>query len=192
MLHSPTLFYLFLDPRLPARKEGRLFRTLPLRIAVCRLGLHAHERFHRCVRCEMHAGLPCICIHVVARYQHLPRTSAAIIHPYRPVQTAATLIRPMRSSRHRPSGAVRSRKSTSTQGHRYAISRTHESRQQLRILHRPSENFGRSFKCSPHLFLEYEYVVSRSHAHIHPPMLLTTTVTVTNVPAFMHALAGDD
>jgi hypothetical protein len=97
----PTLLYLFLDIRFPASKDGRF-----LCLSTLSVSKQAHKTSHRCMRCELHADLPCIC------------TSRKVAHPKKrsnnqsstkagPVQTATTLKRPiMLSSRHRPSGAV--------------------------------------------------------------------------------------
>ena len=132
LLHYPTLFYLFLDHRLPARKKAVLYeRCLSVSLSVA--SAYTHEASHGRVRCETRAALPCICI--IAR-QHLPGRSAAILYPSTRSPDCGNPNPSNAFFTPSPSGAVRSRKSTSTQGHCYAIARTHESRQQLRILHR--------------------------------------------------------
>jgi hypothetical protein len=99
--------YIFLDHPVPARKHRRRQRCLAL--LSCRRRLHAHETFHRCV-CAVNCTRHAVHLHnsrskVASTQEEVAQQSSA-----RPVQNATTLMRPILSSRHRPSGAVRSRK----------------------------------------------------------------------------------
>jgi hypothetical protein len=127
----PTLLYLFLDIRFPARKDGRF-----LCLSTSSVSKQTPKTSHGCMRCELHADLPCICTsrkvaHTKKRSNNQSstqgRSSPDCDNP-KTSNNAFFTPSPVWGSPRRPIKEILKAPSPNA-GHCYAISSTHESRQ---------------------------------------------------------------
>lgn len=152
-----------------------------------RHALYAHKMSQRCVRCGLHAACRASAQSQGNTFQE-ERQQRSPVYPSSPDRDNPNG-HPILSSRHRRLGQSDQGKSSQSASPNadtatpFPAPTSHDS--PLRILHRRILGiFPLTFTSSRVTFAMYPPA--------HAAALLTTTVTVTNVPAFMHALAGDD